>query len=746
MAEYSWPCWRSCLGANWLNNISKALAFLDDRHVRLFGIDASGIADGTPSVVLNLAWNIILHFQVKEVTRGLQRHLSSSLSSLSVGSYPSCDDLSPQSDDPDSYSCNTLPSKGRKASREPKYHGKAINTLLQWVQRCTSKYGVDVTDFGKGWRSGLAFLAMIKSINPDLVDLWDSLSREPKENIQQAFIIAHQSLDVPPLLEPEDVICASPDERSIITYVSMFLGHISGVDEGHTTETEVPHIHSFGLLESVRFGETLADDPQAQALLKSLGKSSEQLLWKRWSRRSSGSPSTTFLPTNTVVTSSFSSNSSSQSITDQRTANDAILVFNKKKGRCRSVFQPPSPLDTGVVSKEIQSWMEKGLDRSYSNRRVDESYFSISSEEGIYTLSALDSDEEDAYSYILDLNKEVFQTYSQFKNNVPKVEEETAEEMNEELKHLEASEMFIGDECKHKEGFLPSNSDFELESNVRAQSVIYSEFDLDKNKSSLTEMINNRDDLEPVGSGCKEGFEEDNVVRRHSNDNGSYCEEERGKRLQDARKDEYDTRENDAKTVEASEKRRVQEDLRKFEEGQDLRKEGYVKEEEKRNLKNVMLESFKVEINGKVLVERISAARINAEEYGWGDNVAKRHLTKTGRDEEKMGNTAEAHSESYETPDGKDRELLFRKHKDLTTIGRPIETSKVHDTDGGDHIHDDDQSWIPACGATSQSFSGEGFLLQSLASSCDLTPLELQMLLVLWILLYCCLILSQMNP
>lgn len=65
------------------------------------------------------------------------------------------------------------------------------------------RYGVDVTDFGKGWRNGLAFLALIKSINPDLVDLRASLSREPKENVQQAFIIAHQSLDVPPLLEPE---------------------------------------------------------------------------------------------------------------------------------------------------------------------------------------------------------------------------------------------------------------------------------------------------------------------------------------------------------------------------------------------------------------------------------------------------------------------------------------------------------------------------------------------------------------
>lgn len=65
------------------------------------------------------------------------------------------------------------------------------------------RFGVEVFDFGMSWRSGLAFLAMIKSIDPDLVDLRDSLSREPRDNIQLAFTVAHHSLDIPPLLEPE---------------------------------------------------------------------------------------------------------------------------------------------------------------------------------------------------------------------------------------------------------------------------------------------------------------------------------------------------------------------------------------------------------------------------------------------------------------------------------------------------------------------------------------------------------------
>ncbi|KAI9517312.1 hypothetical protein NQZ68_008572, partial [Dissostichus eleginoides] len=369
-----------------LNNISKALAFLDDRHVKLLGIDASGIADGIPSVVLNLVWNMILYFQVKEVTAGLQRHLSSSLSSLSMSSYPSSSDLSPPPNDIGSYFCSTLPSKGKKAAKELKYHGKAIKTLLRWVQRCTSKFGVEVHDFGRSWRSGLAFLAMIKSINTALVDLRASLSREPKENIKLAFMIAHHNLDISPLLEPEDVSGTSPDEQSIITYVSMFLRFCPDKDEDDTTDMEVPDIPHFGSLESVSLGETLADDPEAQALLQGMKKSSEQLLWKRWARRSQGSPCATSLHTT-----------------------ETTSPFNQSKSRSRSILQPPSPLDAGVANQDIRSWMEKApAGQEYSKPTVDESHFSLSSEEGIYSLSALDSDEEDAYSYILDLNKEEF--------------------------------------------------------------------------------------------------------------------------------------------------------------------------------------------------------------------------------------------------------------------------------------------------------------------------------------------------
>ncbi|XP_022593703.1 calmin-like isoform X2 [Seriola dumerili] len=758
-----------------LNNISKALAFLDDRHVKLLGIDASGIADGIPSVVLNLVWNIILHFQVKEVARSLQRHLSSSLSSLSMSSYSSFSDLSPPPNDIGCYSCNTLPSKGRKAARKPKYHGKAIKTLLQWVQRCTSKFGVEVYDFGKSWRSGLAFLAVIKYVNPDLVDLRESLSREPRENIKQAFMIAHHSLDITPLLEPEDVAHSSPDEQSIITYVSLFLGHCSGMDEDHTTNIEVPEIPNFGSLESVGFGEILTDETEAQALLRGLEKSSEQLLWKRWSRRSSGGTRTTSLYTNGTVASGDSSSESDISA--------AISQFNKKRGRSRSILQPPSPLDAGVVSQEIRSWLEKGLDQAYSKPRVDENHFSLSSEEGIYSLSTLDSDEEDAYSYILDLNKEVFQPYNQLKRQVLSVKEETAEEMNEESKNPEMCEILNGSGgCKLQEGSVVQNADFDLESEVGSQSVVHRRFDLDQNESSFRDMTHNRPVFDTVPEDESSRKEEEERVRNQINDYGeeeSETEEVENVRLvthgydktealvdeaEKAKIFETPSWQNDVekdtdrglsvRCVQVSEERVIdkeeEENLTAFEEGQDRQLGKGVGEED--NIKRE--EGSGVGVNEKIFIDEVQgvgAAGGHSEEGNDRKHIVPRmeDLTKNCKDEDTEEYTgAVANSKDFVAVDEKDGGLKIKKRKltakKVTTIDHLGETTPKNDTDRVVNIRAGEDSWTSACSATSQSFSEEGFI-QSLAASCDITPLELEMLLALWILFYCCLILPQMN-
>uniref|UniRef100_A0A8B9UWX2 Calmin n=1 Tax=Anas zonorhyncha TaxID=75864 RepID=A0A8B9UWX2_9AVES len=196
-----------------LNNIAKALKFLEDSNVKLVSIDAAEIADGNSSLVLGLIWNIILFFQIKELTGNLNRNSSSS----SLSSGPS----GPESDT----SHPSTPNVERNMSVTVKDQRKAIRALLIWVQRKTRKYGVAVQDFASSWRSGLAFLAVIKAIDSTLVDMKQALEKSARENLEDAFSIAQNKLGVPRLLEPEDIMVESPDEHSIVTYVAQFLEH-----------------------------------------------------------------------------------------------------------------------------------------------------------------------------------------------------------------------------------------------------------------------------------------------------------------------------------------------------------------------------------------------------------------------------------------------------------------------------------------------------------------------------------------
>ncbi|XP_036986077.2 calmin isoform X2 [Artibeus jamaicensis] len=209
-----------------LNNIAKALKFLEDSNVKLVSIDAAEIADGNPSLVLGLIWNIILFFQIKELTGNLSRNSPSS--SLSPGSGGTDSDSS----------FPPTPTAERSVALSVKDQRKAIRTLLAWVQRKTRKYGVAVQDFAGSWKSGLAFLAVIKAIDPSLVDMKQALEDSMRENLEKAFTIAHDALNIPRLLEPEDIMVDTPDEQSIVTYVAQFLEHFPELEAEDFVDSE----------------------------------------------------------------------------------------------------------------------------------------------------------------------------------------------------------------------------------------------------------------------------------------------------------------------------------------------------------------------------------------------------------------------------------------------------------------------------------------------------------------------------
>ena len=115
-------------------------------------------------------------------------------------------------------------------------------------------------DFGKSWRDGYAFNAMIHNIRPDLVDMQQLQQNPNRVNLENAFTIAEMQLGIAKLLDAEgknksneclklhsiilyrtnvplnykrylnrtyllplDVDVDKPDEKSIMTYVAQFL-------------------------------------------------------------------------------------------------------------------------------------------------------------------------------------------------------------------------------------------------------------------------------------------------------------------------------------------------------------------------------------------------------------------------------------------------------------------------------------------------------------------------------------------
>lgn len=289
----------------------------------------------------------------------------------------------------------------------------------------------------------------------------------------------------------------------------------------------IPEIPNFGSVESVSFGETHSDSAEARALLRGLEKSNEQLLWKRWSGVTSAAPHDPSRHTKDAAAPELCSNRDVfSSPRGQRVAEPSVY---KKRGEFRSSFKPPSPLDARIVSPEIRSWMEKGLDQLNGKAGASESHISLSSEEGSYSLPVLDSDEEDAYSYILDLNKEVFQPYQQLSRVV--VEEETVKDVDEE--HQEMCETSIGSESSPRKGSSVRKADFDAKSKVRDEAVAYRRLGVssseETNKRTAFE-VQPRDE-----SNTKKRPEEEIDFGERMDDYGDYGDREKEEEIENAR-------------------------------------------------------------------------------------------------------------------------------------------------------------------------------------------------------------------
>ncbi|KAM9316059.1 dystonin [Gastrophryne carolinensis] len=168
-----------------LQNVQIALDYLKKRQVKLVNIRNDDITDGNPKLTLGLIWTIILHFQISDI------HVTGESEDMS-----------------------------------------AKEKLLLWTQQATDGYsGIRCENFTTCWRDGRLFNAIIHKYRPDLIDLDTVAVQSNNTNLENAFHVA-EKLGVPRLLDPEDVDVSSPDEKSVITYVSSMYDVFPKTPEG----------------------------------------------------------------------------------------------------------------------------------------------------------------------------------------------------------------------------------------------------------------------------------------------------------------------------------------------------------------------------------------------------------------------------------------------------------------------------------------------------------------------------------
>ncbi|XP_076319488.1 alpha-actinin-like isoform X1 [Tachypleus tridentatus] len=171
-------------------NVNKALDFIASKGVKLVSIGAEEIVDGNIKMTLGLIWTIILRFAIQDI---------------------SVEEMT------------------------------AKEGLLLWCQRKTAPYrNVNVQNFHLSWKDGLAFCALIHRHRPDLLDYSKLCKDNPVENLNLAFDVAEKHLNIPKMLDAEDLnTTAMPDERTVMTYVSSYYHTFSGAQQAETASNRI---------------------------------------------------------------------------------------------------------------------------------------------------------------------------------------------------------------------------------------------------------------------------------------------------------------------------------------------------------------------------------------------------------------------------------------------------------------------------------------------------------------------------
>uniref|UniRef100_A0A673CUC3 Actinin, alpha 2b n=1 Tax=Sphaeramia orbicularis TaxID=375764 RepID=A0A673CUC3_9TELE len=174
-------------------NVNKALDFISSKGVKLVSIGAEEIVDGNVKMTLGMIWTIILRFAIQDIS----------------------------------------------------VEGEIIQFQVfeNVTRKCIRIWGglhYAATYYTLAWKDGLAFCALIHRHRPDLIDYSKLNKDDPLGNLNLAFDIAEKHLDIPKMLDAEDIInTPKPDERAIMTYVSCFYHAFAGAEQAETAANRI---------------------------------------------------------------------------------------------------------------------------------------------------------------------------------------------------------------------------------------------------------------------------------------------------------------------------------------------------------------------------------------------------------------------------------------------------------------------------------------------------------------------------
>ncbi|XP_036786078.2 alpha-actinin-3 [Manis pentadactyla] len=171
-------------------NVNKALDFIASKGVKLVSIGAEEIVDGNLKMTLGMIWTIILCFAIQDI---------------------SVEETS------------------------------AKEGLLLWCQQKTAPYcNVNVQNFHTSWKDGLALCALMHRHCPDLIDYAKLRKDDRIGNLNTAFEVAEKYLDIPKMLDAEDIVnTPKPDEKAMMTYVSCFYHAFAGAEQAKTAANRI---------------------------------------------------------------------------------------------------------------------------------------------------------------------------------------------------------------------------------------------------------------------------------------------------------------------------------------------------------------------------------------------------------------------------------------------------------------------------------------------------------------------------